>query len=289
MTESPKRPGPRYDRMMRRIVEEGSFLGFCRWLQVPVEGTPQFVSGSFPSETLYTDLLARVGPGRLLHLEYMVRPDADVPVRMLGYRAQIMRRNPGMQVTQIAVVLGEGNLGDLVDPATGFRLGLRAIMVRDADPQVLLADPGLAPLAVLTRGSPQRRCHHLAQALLLIRSEPPRRRSALVEASLELARIVLDRPTIDLIRKETGMTVEETADFYSESDWAKVLQDRGRAQGRQEGRQEGRARVLLALLRTRFGQHPDLPALAELLSSWEESVAIEAITNAERPEEIRIR
>ncbi len=288
MTTTPERGGPRYDRMMRRIVEEGNFPGFCAWLGVQLKGEPQFVAGNFPSETLYTDLLARISPDRLLHMEYMVRPAADVPVRMLGYRAQIMRRYAGKQVTQIAIVLGDGHLRDLSDPETGFRLGLRTVHVRDADPQALLADPALAPMAVLTRGTREARQHRLAQALIRIRKEPPNRRSALVEASLELARIVLDRPTIDQIRKETKMTVEETADFYSESDWAKVLKDRGRQEGRQEGLRTGQARTLLALMRTRFGDHPSLDALAEELSQADEAVAIEAITRANRVEDVRL-
>jgi len=91
------------------------------------------------------------------------------------------------------------------------------------------------------------------------------------------------------------MTAEDTADFYAESDWALILRARGLRQGRQEGRQEGReenregrARILLALLRTRFGDHPGLAELAERLSRIDEAAAVEAVTAAASVEDIVI-
>ncbi|MBT0770832.1 hypothetical protein KIH74_17955 [Kineosporia sp. J2-2] len=288
MNNDPSRPGPVYDRMMR-LLAQNDLPALCDWLGVPLEGAPEFLSGTFPRETLATDLLVRVGPERMLHTEYILRPTADVAGRITVYRGHIMQRHPGARLTQVALVLGEGTLRPGDDPKNGFYLGLRTLYLREADPAALLAHPGLAPLAVLARGDRRQRGERLAEAFELIAREPEHRRNVLTEATMTLAMITLDRPTIDRIRKEIDMTVADMADFYAESDFAVLIRDRGRAQGRQEGRREGSERVLLALLRSRFGPRPELPGIADLLARTDDDdAAIMAIQAAATPEEIEI-
>ena len=64
--------------------------------------------------------------------------------------------------------------------------------------------------------------------------------------------------------------------------------DLGRAEGRQEGRAEGleqgRERLLLALLRARFGDSPPIRAAAQRLAHWGEAAAVEAITATTDPQ-----
>lgn len=95
----PNRPGPVFDRAMRRVAE-GDLAAFCQWLEVDLAGPAQILSGSSPAATLHTDLLVRVGPQRLMHVEYMRSPPPDLAVRMIGYRASIMRSHPGMQISR---------------------------------------------------------------------------------------------------------------------------------------------------------------------------------------------
>jgi hypothetical protein len=124
------------------------------------------------------------------------------------------------------------------DPANGFALGLRNVYLRERDADPLLARPVLAPVAVLAKGD-------------------------------------VDRSTIDRIRKESGMTVESIAAFFSETE---VGQEIGR---------RGAERTLVALLRSRFGDHPRLPAIAGRLARLtDQADAIEAITRAQSPDEL---
>jgi hypothetical protein len=73
------------------------------------------------------------------------------------------------------------------------------------------------------------------------------------------------------------MSVEPIIEFYRDTEWGQGLQAIGRAEGLERGLEQGRWRVLLALLRARFGERPELPGLAERLASWGESEAVEAI------------
>lgn len=268
---------------MRRLVEND--LGaFCDWIGVPAQSSPTVVPGTFPAETLTTDLLAWIGPERMLHTEYMRTPAADVAVRMIGYRAQIMRRYPGVSLTQVAVVLGKGRLRPADDPHTGFRLGLRTIYLRDADPEALMASADLAPLAVLAKGSQAERGRRFAATLELIRKQPEDRHDGLYEAAVTLATITLERSTIENIGKEMGVSIDEVVDFYDSTEIGRVLKERGR----EAGREEGVSQTLLVLLSARFGDQSGLEELAGRLarSGVPVEVVVRAIGEAEAPEDV---
>jgi hypothetical protein len=92
-----------------------------------------------------------------------------------------------------------------------------------------------------------------------------------------VATIVLDRSTIDLIVKETGMSIETVAEFYSGTEVGQEI----RKQGREEGREEGTARTLAALLRARFGEQPQIPKIAEHLAHGsDDDASIRIVTEA---------
>jgi hypothetical protein len=241
---------------MRKLVAD-DLPAFAELLNVPIDDDQfEIISESFAAETLYTDLLARVGANRLLHVEYVRSPTRDVPARITGYRAQIMRRHPGKSITQFAIVLGEGRLQSCDDPPNGFKLGLKTLYVRDCDPQFLLANPHRAPLAVLAQGSTDKRIENLRTVMKMTRKEPDG--AFLAEAALTLATITLDRSTIARVMEELGMTVEDIAEFYSDTTFGRALRDRGG--------QEASLRILRALLRDRFGEHAQIQVLAERLA-----------------------
>jgi hypothetical protein len=268
MPPDPTHPGPVYDRVMRHLVE-ADIEKFCQLVGVTVEGAPAPAAGSFPAQTLTTDLLAWVGPTHLLHAEYIRRPEPDTALKILAYRAAIMRRFPDARLTQLAIVLGQGFLQSADDPHGDFRLGLRTLYLRDMDPAPFLADAGFAPLAVLARGSDAQRRDWLAGALALALRQPPERRSELIEATMILAPITLDRSTIEQVWKEmdVDITISEVVDFYRDGTYGQELLK----EGRQEGRQEARLSMVSALLRAKFGDRPEVPKLAIRLAASEHS------------------
>lgn len=273
----PTRPGPVFDRAMRRVAE-GDLTAFCRWLEVDLTGPAQILSGSFPAATLHADLLVQVSPDRLMHVEYMRSPPADLAVRMIGYRASIMRSHPGMQVSQHAIVLGEGRVRSADDPENGFTLGLHTIYLRDCDPLPLLSVPGLAPLAVLARGDRSIRARSLVAAVSVIQAqtEAGPQQAQLLEAAAVLATIRLDGHTIDQIRRESGLSVESIADFYSETEVGRELVNRGIEQGLERSGQ-----MLATLLRDRFGDRPEIPEIVGRLARWPDPAsAVHAVTRA---------
>jgi hypothetical protein len=275
--DEPTRPGPVFDRAMRRVAE-GDLAAFCEWLHVDLVGPARILSGSFPAATLHADLLVQVSPGRLMHVEYMRTPPADLAVRMIGYRASIMRAHPGLQVSQHAIVLGEGRVRSADDPENGFTLGLQTIYLRECDPEPLLSVPGLAPLAVLARGDRPTRARLLVSAVNVIQAqtESGPQQAQLLEAAAVLATIRLDGLTIDQIRRESGLSVESIADFYSETEVGRELVNRGIEQGIERSGQ-----MLATLLRDRFGERPEIAEIVNRLARWPDPAsAVHAVTRA---------
>jgi hypothetical protein len=269
------RPGPVFDRAMRRVAE-GDLEAFCEWLDVDLDGPAQILSGSFPAATLHADLLVQVSAQRLMHVEYMRSASPDLGVRMIGYRSQIMRYHPNMRISQHAIILGDGRVRSVDDPANGFTLGLRTIYLRECDPALFLGVPGLAPLAVLAQGDRESRARALFRAVSVIQAQPGPRQAQLLEAAAVLATIRLDGPTIDLIRRESGMSVESIADFYSETEVGRELLNRGIEQGLERSGQ-----LLAALLRERFGEQPEIAEVTQRLVHWPDpAAAIQAVNRA---------
>jgi hypothetical protein len=168
---NPSRPGPVHDRAMHYIIEN-DLDAVCDWLDIKTTVPIDLLSPEFTAESSRADLLVRVGPKRLLHAEYIRTPRADVYVRMIGYRAQIMRRYPNMTLTQYAIVLGTGRLRSGDDPENGFFLGLRTIYLSRTDPSEFLSRPGLAALSLLAKGDQQTRTQSAMTALQQIHTLP---------------------------------------------------------------------------------------------------------------------
>ncbi|MBI4940981.1 MAG: hypothetical protein HY830_09555 [Actinobacteria bacterium] len=257
----------RFDRSMRRLAHV-DLDGFCALLGVELSGevapAARMLPTTFPGVTRTADLLVRTAPGWLLHVEYQLTAGRGLALRMLDYRAAIMTAHPGQHVDQVVVVLGGGRL-DSVDNGD-FRLGCRALYLREHPPDRFLASPVLAPLASLGRGTPHDLARAYTQALHVIGTKGGDRVAELLESAATLATIRLDAPILDKIRREVGMTVESVAEFYAQTDSGKFLVERGREEGREEGREAGREETLAELLRERFGADERIPALAERLA-----------------------
>jgi hypothetical protein len=165
------------------------------------------------------------------------------------------------------------------DPENGFTLGLRTIYLRECDPAPLLQVPGLAPLAVLAEGDRQARARSLVAAVNVIQTgtESGPAQAQLLEAAAVLATIRLDGLTIDQIRRESGLSVESIADFYSETEVGRELVNRGIAQGIERSSQ-----MLAALLIDRFGDQPEIEQIVGQLVRWPDpAAAVHAVTRAQ--------
>jgi hypothetical protein len=237
-----------------------------------------------------------------MHVEYETSPGPDLARRMLEYRARIMKHYPDAQFTQYVIVLGNGVVKGHDDlEQFGFALDLRVIYLREHDPAEFLGSPELAPLAVLARGSRAVRERSLAAAFRLLKnSSHPRVIDLRLSVEL-LAGIRLDRPTIDRIARECGMDISDIrpmVEYFRDTEWSqellreseeKVRQQAlevGLEQGQQQGLERGRERMLVALLRTRFGDDAHIQEAAHHLASWHEGDAIAAISEAADPQSL---
>jgi hypothetical protein len=107
-----------------------------------------------------------------------------------------------------------------------------------------------------------------------------------------LARIRLPPLVIERIERESGMSIEPLVNMYLTTEVGHRIEDIGREKGREQGleqgleqgREQGREDVLLALLRTRFGDGSELGAVAHQLAQGnDEATVIEAILAASSP------
>jgi hypothetical protein len=273
-------------------IVEGALDAFCDWLKIKVDGQAETLSPVFAAEKRTADLLLRVSKNRLLHVEYIRNPRADLFARMVGYRAHIMRRYQGMSLFQVAIILGRGRLRTWDDPEAGFSLGLKIIHLNEQDPQEFLSRPGLAALAELAKGDLTTRAESAVAALKVIQTLPEERHQGLREAMLALATITLNPSTINLIGKETGMSIQSLVKFYRQTDIGQGILEQGVQQGVQQGLeqgvqqgleqgvQQGQVRLLAALIRDRFGDDDQITAIAGLLAQIPEETSVHILNGA---------
>jgi hypothetical protein len=217
-----------------------------------------------------------------------------------------MKHYPDAQFTQYVIVLGNGLVRGHDDlERFGFALDLRVIYLRERDPAEFLTSPELAPLAVPARGSGAVREQSLAAAFRLLKNSSHPRVIDLRLSAEMLAGIRLDRPTIDRIARECGMDISDIrpmVEYFRDTEWSQNLlreseakvrqqaleqgQQQGQQQGLEQGLERGRERMLVALLRTRFGDDAHVQEAAHHLASWDEGAAIGAVTEAVDPQSL---
>jgi hypothetical protein len=119
----------------------------------------------------------------------------------------------------------------------------------------------------------------LGAALRLLAASGHPRTGELMKMTEVLARIRLNRSTIDRIRRENAMNSRDykpLLDYFRNDDWAVEA----REQGLEQGREQGRERLLRTFVAARFGDSPQARAAAERLRGWDEEAAARAITTA---------
>jgi hypothetical protein len=312
-----QRPGPVYDGAIRAVLE-GSPKATCHLLGIPIttdDGAPVVLSASFsyPVGSLNADLVMRVGPDRLVHVEYERRLSANEMVaRMVGYRGVIQRRHQGEVLTQYLVVLRGGRVRGFIDPVLSWfwrRLGV--IFLRDLDPEVLFSIPDLVPLAVLARGTPE---ELLLRSLAMIRKRGDGRGGELHASAITLAELKLSKDAITRVLEEVEMTPEEhvgnllwqtkRAERWKEKVTEQLkeqvtqqvteelkeqvtqqvtqqLKEQVKQEFLAEALQKGREQLLISVIEDRFGPHSEASEVAHrLLARSGDAGAVQVITGA---------
>jgi hypothetical protein len=125
------------------------------------------------------------------------------------------------------------------------------------------------------------------EAIRLIRTLPQGRQAGNYQALINLAIIGLDPSTIDLIRKEIGMTIEAAVAFYDQTEIGQELRKQGCEQGLEQGLEQGTVRTLTMLLQARFDVDSRIPRIAAGLAHLpDQATAIKAAAQAQNLDEL---
>lgn len=261
--------------LLREIVGE-------QWVERIDLGSGERVDASFVSprhESRESDVIwqfRRKDGGEPVYvyilLEFQSRPDPSMPVRLMGYvslfyqrlmagqPAAGWRRLPlvipvvvynGWEPWNVAADLGS-MIGELDPSAEIYRPQLRYRLVDEATyPREVLASLN-SPVADLFRIEKSRDWSEVQSSVHRLRQSIPPGESSLRQAfETWLLKVIL--PRLGLSREEAAAasTLEEIETMLADSidRWNREI----REEGRQEGRQEGEARLLLRLLRLKFG------------------------------------
>jgi predicted transposase/invertase (TIGR01784 family) len=283
--------------LLRKIVGE-------RWVERIDLGSGERVDASFVSprhENRESDVIwkfRRQDGGEPVYvyilLEFQSRPDPSMPVRLMGYESlfyqSLMAGQPaagwrklplvipvvvynGWESWNVATDLGS-LIGDLDPSAEIYRPQLRYRLVDEAAyPREDLAALD-SPVADLFRIEKSRDWIEVRASVHRLRQSIPSADASLRQAfETWLRKVILPRFGLS---QEEDLTLEELETMLAESidRWNREI----REEGRQEGCQEGEARVVLRLLRLKFGPlEPEIEervrsADAERLLGWSERI-----------------
>jgi predicted transposase YdaD len=279
-------PGPIYDNALRLLARR-DLVHVCHWLDLPTSETAIIHRAeSLPAATHYVDLIAEIAPQHLAHVEFVRSPDPAMTHRMLEYRARVMALHPRHRLTQRVVVLAHGTVTpELLDPPQ-LTLRLNITYLRNEDPERLLANPSLAPLAVLAHAHDQdERAKLLLRSLAVIKTvTDPAHRHDLLHTAVTLAGIHLDAPTIEHLTLEAGMPFTLDEDTVAGRSLIARGEARGEARGLARGLARGeareRVRTLASLMRRTFGDDPRIEPLAQNLAALPHEQALDIALTA---------
>jgi hypothetical protein len=245
--------------LLQRQLRGGVFadwLGFrvAEWLSTE---TPKVSTGR-------ADLLGRTIEGGLLHIELQSTNDPDMALRMAEYKLGFYRQHR-RYAKQIVLYVGARPLRMEAampeDPDSSFRC--RIIDIREVPAEPLVASERLEDnvLAILARLSSERET--VRRVLRQIAGAPPEQR-----------RLALSELTILAGLREFGKIIEKERktvpilDNIMDHDLLGPILRRGLAEGRELGREEGERRVVLGMVRRRFGDlAPKVAARFEAMNS----------------------
>jgi hypothetical protein len=231
------RPGPIYDNALRTLAAD-ELVTVCQWLGIDADIGTVRLSEALPAYTQHADLLVATGPGHLAQVEFVRQPSADLPIRMLEYRARIMRLEPTCSLRQLVVVMAGGRVKEELRDGDRFSARFDVVYLRTTDPADLLGRPSLAPMAPLGRArTKSERAMISSEALQVIRRDaPPERATDLAGLALVMAAVYLDPDTIESARREAAMPISLEGTVAG-----RIIEQRAEARGLARGEAHGRA------------------------------------------------
>lgn len=241
-----------YDNLLKYIAETHA-AALASWLLGrPVGDKVRLLKTELSLQPIRADYMAQYDlEDEILHVEFETDPgnsDPPLPLRMLDYFVRTYRRERKL-VRQIVIVLAE-TAAHIPDE---FHVGetrhrYRVVKMWEQDPEPLLANPELAPLAVLARSDqPEELVRQVADVVQNIPDAGLRSDST--AAAYMLAGLRFDQTLLRSLFREEIMKHSST---YLD------LVERSETRGEQRGIVQGALGMLKELLRHHFGQLPEV-------------------------------
>lgn len=236
-----------YDNICKYLAEQYP-RNFARWLFSAESTEIQVLKTELSLEPIRADSVTLLQTSnQILHLEFQTLPPTDtpMPLRMLDYWVRLHRQYR-CPIEQVVIYLKyttseSAFVEQFVAANTWHRY--RVIRMWEQDPQPLLADSALLPLAPLAQtDSPRGLLERVATQVANIESTDQQQNvSACVQM---LAGLRFEK---NLIRQLFREEIMRESVIYQD-----ILQ-KGLQQGLQQGKQEGELAVVLRLLTRRIG------------------------------------
>ena len=231
-----------YDNICKYLSEEYPER-FAAWLlgQAPV--TVEVMKTELTIEPIRADFVTFLRTQeQILHLEFQVEVASEppLPLRMLDYWVRLYRRYQ-VPITQVIVLLKQTSAAAAWEEE--FRVGetrhrYRVVRMWEQDPELLLQDTALVPLASLCRtDAPRQLLTRVANEVAKI--ETTEERGQIAACTEVLAGLRFDDDLIQQLLRED--TMRESVVYQ------RILR---------EGRQEGLRTSILSVLESRFGAVP---------------------------------
>jgi predicted transposase/invertase (TIGR01784 family) len=199
--------------------------------------------------------------GNIVHLEFQTQPESNFPLRMLDYWVRLYRTY-NCPIQQIVLFLKPTNsprvyLDQLQLPQTQHRY--RVVRLWEENPEPLLAEPGLLPLAVLAKSNnSQQLLTQVSEALTAI--ENPQQRKELATGCYILGGLKFEEQQLIHQRSSAGSVAlrRSTDDFIGEEimeesvTYQAILQkglEQGLERGLEQGLEQGSKREGLLLVK----------------------------------------
>ena len=240
-----------YDNLCKYLAEQYPHH-FASWLlgEPLSEATRiEVLKTELSHEPIRADALFLLRQQSILHIEFqtITQSRPPLPLRMLDYWVRL-HREYDLPITQFAIFLRETNeeiVNEFSAPNTWHRYNV--IKLWEQESQIFLANPGLLPLAPLTRTDAPR---ELLTAVAERTRQLPlnQEKSSLLMCAALLAGLRFTKEVIMSVLRED---ILQESSIYQD-----IIQQglqRGRQQGMQQGMHAGKAETLVHILKHRFG------------------------------------
>lgn len=219
---------------------------FARWLLGDIPANVEVLKTELSLEPIKADSLTLLNTQeRILHLEFQVKAASTppLPLRMLDYWVRLYRRY-NLPVTQVIILLKETSIViPEVFAVEQTRHSYRVIKMWEQDPELLLQDTALLPLASLCRASePNRLLTRVAEQVANI--ETTAQKGQITACTEILAGLRFDDNLIKQLFRE---------DVMQES----VVYQRILREGLQQGLEQGLKTSIIDALHSRFDVVPE--------------------------------